>query len=247
MTTQQTDPVQTDNSAAQQTTVQEPATAPVASTDNADVTPEKKEELSRKLHSSKEEALRLKEENARLAQEKAELEARLASQSAQSTNTEVSEHDVAYLKALGKKAGFAFQEDVQKPLQAIKQETYRERQQAEWQGFLEKHPEYNKIGDAQSDQLFNTFMSELRTYKEPSEASQWGKLFEKAHKLATLNEQTILRQGEALGYAKQNIANQVGGTSYGGTTAPVAQNLSSERQAVSEGFAKVVPHYYKKK
>lgn len=246
MTTQQTDPVQTDNSAAQQAAVVQPVTAPVASTDNADITPEKKEELSRKLHSSKEEALRLKEENERLARENEEL--RLSQvQPAPSTDTQVSEHDVAYLKALGKKAGFAFQEDVQKPLQAIRQETYKERQQAEWHKFLEKHPEYNKEGDPQSDQLFNTFMSELRVYKEPSEASQWGRLFEKAHKFATLNEQTILRQGEALGYAKQNIANQIGGSSYGGTSAPVAQNLSPERQAVSEGFAQVVPHYYKKK
>jgi hypothetical protein len=244
----QFDPAKADNSAGTQAPVQEPVTSPVASTDN-DVAPEKKEELSRKLHSSKEEALRLKAENERLAQEKLELEAKLSSmQSVNSTvDTPVSEQDVAYLKALGKKAGFAFMQDVEKPLQAIKQETYKERQQAQFNKFLETHPEYNKPGDEQSDRLFAAFSSELATYKEPTDVNQWNKLFEKAHRNISLNEQTLLNQGQALGQAKQNIAARAGGMSYGGNSVSMTQNLSPEQQESHEGFANAFPQYFKKK
>lgn len=236
---QNTVPPQGDNTVTAQPADNTVVAAPVP-TDNADITPEKKEELSRKLHSSKEEALRLKAENERLAAEKEALEAALV-QRQQSNDPQVSEQEVEYLKVLGKKAGLAFVLDVE----AIKQSTYKEKQQIEFDNFLAKHPELNKPGDAKSDELWGAFQGEIATYRQPNNAANWGKLFDKAYRTITWSEQSAIERGKALGYAQANITNQLGSGSLGGSSAPVAPK-SPERQAISEGFAAVRPQYYKK-
>lgn len=231
----------TDNAATAQPVVNPVAQAPVP-TDNADITPEKKKELSRKLTSSKEEALRLKAENERLATEKAALEAQIL-QRQQSGDPQVSEQEVEYLRQLGKKAGFAFIPDVE----AIKQSSYKEKQQMEFESFMTKHPELNKAGDPKSDELWAAFQSEISTYRQPNNATEWGKLFDKAYRNLTWSEQNALDRGKALGYAQANMVNQsqLGSGSFGGSSAPVSPK-SPERQAISEGFAAVRPQYYKK-
>lgn len=240
----QSAPPQGDNAATAQPVVNQVAQTP-APADNVEITPEKREELSRKLDASKEEALRLKAENEQLAREKADLEASIA-QRQQSTNepVQVNEQDVAYFRELGKKAGFAFAPDVE----AIKQQSYKEKQQVAFENFMAKHPELNKKGDPQSDKLWNVFQSKLAWFQPPSNPTEWGDRFEDAYRITTWSEQQALERGKALGYAQANIANnsQLGSGSLGGSSAPRAQNLSPERQAVSEGFASVVPHYYKR-
>lgn len=233
MSTDTTVPVPTDNAATQQPVVKDAGTPPAASADNGTpLSPEKKEEYSRLLNDSKAEALRLKAEVERLAAEKAQLEAKY------SQPNDVSDQDVEILKQLGKKAGFAFQEDTQK----IRQETYAEKQQAAVDEFLKTHPEYSP-GKPENDQRWNALRAELATYVSPTNGSDWKKYLEKGHKVLNTNDELTLERGKALGFAQANTAPSVGGASSGSPSQ--GSGKTPERQAISEGFAAARPQYYK--
>ncbi len=208
--------------------------------DNEDLTPEKREELSAKLRASKDEALRLKAENE-------ELEKKLLEQQSQPQPTDpaISDTDVQYFKAIAKKAGIPFREDVEKIQQTI---SSREQTEA-FNGFLKTHPEYNRPGDPKSDVLWTKFTQEfqdLARYKRPESADEFKSLLHKVHKLTSIDETTLLAQGKALGYAQANIQEQakIGGSASGVHKTP-SKTLTPEQQKIKEGFASVRPEYFK--
>jgi hypothetical protein len=221
----------------------EEQTSPVAvPADNDVIAPEKREELSRKLHGSREEALRLKAEAERLAAENADLKARVQFQS-QPEETPFSDQDVAVFKALAAKAGLAPREEVQ----AIRQERIQEQQQQHLNSFLSSHPEYNRPQNPQSDQLWQKLQSELALYRSPQTPEELKTFLERAHRSIN-NGGNDVERGKALGYAQANLQeqNRVGSASSGGSSSPKNSKLSPDRQAIREGFASARPEYYSK-
>ena len=224
---------ETDNGMPPAQEVQTEAIPPAVPADNGEILPAKREDLSRKLHGSREEALRLKSENDRL---KAELDqARMTPQPSPDEDISLTERDVAVFKALAAKAGLAPREEVL----AIREERHQELQQQHLDVFLAEHPEYNKPNDPQSDQLWQRLQGELADYRKPSSPAEFKQFLTRAHRSLSFNEGREVERGKALGYAQANLQEQsrMGGASHGGSSAPKNPKLDPQRQAVRDLFA----------
>ena len=205
--------------------------------DNA-LPPQKKEEYSRLLHSSKEEALRLKRENEQL---KVQVEA-MKSVKPEEDQFTPEENDIQVFKKLAQAAGVPIGEDWQQ----IKEMDYKRDQEAAKEKFLERYPEYSRVGDPASDEKWEKLMEEVALYAIPEKGKQWAKILEKAHSGINVNQETALERGKALGYAQANLSEQakLGGGGGGGASAP-AKKLSKEKQEIVDGFTQAAPKYFK--
>jgi hypothetical protein len=202
--------------------------------DNEVLTPEKRAELRAKLHASKEEALRLKREKEALEKQLQELI------QSQGGDIPVNDADLAYFKALAKKAGIPFKEEVEQ----LKQEVWKQEQQEALTEFLKLHPEYNKPGDPASDNLWAKLTAELNTYRPPQNKTELKAYLEKAHKIIHLDEEALVQKGKALGYAEANLQEHAKRGSTSGSTATPQTSPSQTQQAIRQGFASVRPQYY---
>jgi len=190
---------------------------------------ERLQDYKRKINGSREEAMRLKD--------KAEkLEAELAA----AKTVKYPESDVEQLRILARQAGIPLKEDMEQ----YQRNSYEEEKQTAVLSFLEKHPEYAQMGDAQSDEMWETLESEVKNYVNPPRGKDYLQLMEKAHRVIHYNPEIERERGKALGMAQAKIqeSTTIGGGS-GRQSVPVRKG-SQQKSAIMDGFAAVRPQAF---
>lgn len=222
---------------------QQPQTAPK----NEEVlTPEMREELRRNLNASKEEALRLKKENEELKKVTSAPAKTQIDETYQPSETEL---EVFERLLAAREAKRIQQEEARK---AQEEKAFQESQMAYQVGqteainkFLEEYPEYNKPGDANSDQLWKELEDKVQELPLPRNPKDFQKLLVKAHQELMNKGDSALERGKALGFAQANLQEQakLGGGSSGGSSAPTKKKRSPEQQAVLDELFELRPQY----
>lgn len=230
-----------EENAAESEIVEQP---PVKAENGIVLSPEKLEDYKRKLSGSKDEALRFRAENERLSAEKARLEAEINAFKTGQGQTfghtyQPTPDELQIFKTIAKQAGVPLREE----LDQIKSGEEERQKNEVVNAFISKFPEYGKIGDPQSDALWEELTEELGNYVPPKDVKQWGKLLEKAHKVLRYDPSTALERGKALGMAQATLKGQatVGGSG-GGGSAPAPK--SKAKTAIEQGFAQIRPEIF---
>ena len=154
------------------------------------LTPEMREELRRNLNASKEEGLRLKGivESERAKRE--ELEAKLAqlTPKTQDESYQFSDSDIEAFDKFMAARDAKREEALRREQEAIDaqrsqiQAEYGTQQKIAVDMWLAVHPEYNKVGDPDSDKAWSAIEDKVKNLPPPLNASDWGKVLDLAQK-----------------------------------------------------------------
>lgn len=189
---------------------------------------EKEERYKQQLQGSKAEALRLKTELDELKTMKDTIEEKT------DADIPITDADLAAFNALAKKLGFVTKAEIERDTQV---RTYSQTQEASLNKFLSEHPEYNKLGDDDSDKKWTELQKELTFYNsKPSDPKLWYQILKKAHNNLNSNSDLARAKGESVGMAKANLAEQakVGSRALGAVSTPKGKQTPEQLQLASE-------------
>ncbi len=110
---------------------------------------------------------------------------------------------------------------------------------------MDKYPEYARIGDVNSDELWETLESNVKNYVNPPRGRDFLAILEREHKLLHFNPEIERERGKALGMAQAKVQDQttIGGGGSGKSQAPT-KKVPQQKQAVMDGFASVRPQAF---
>jgi hypothetical protein len=189
---------------------------------------DKEERWKQQLQGSKAEALRLKSELDELKTMKETIEEKT------DADIPITDADLAAFNALAKKLGFVTKKEIERDNQV---RTYSQTQEDSLNKFLSEHPEYNKIGDGDSDKKWTELQQELTLYNSrPTDPKTWYKILKRAHNNLNNNSELAKAKGESLGMAKANLAEQAktGNRALGGVSTPTGKRTPEQQQLARE-------------
>jgi hypothetical protein len=186
---------------------------------------EKEERYKQQLQGSKAEALKWKTEYDKLQG---------SMQEKKDDDIPVSPQDLAVFNALAKKLGYVTKAELEKNTQV---QSYAQMQSESLNKFLTEHPEYNKVGDSESDKKWKELQKKLSLYNtSPSDPKQWYTILNKAHKDLNNNTDLAEARGESRGMAKANLAEQAksGNRASGDVSTPKKKQTPEQQQFSNE-------------